>query len=107
MTKQEKSTALALTPEAGSALPVKFNPADDAGAGLPDRRSDPDVYVIPYLVLLQDLSPQVRKAEAAYVEGAEAGVFFNTATRQPLGKEGYVVPCGFQRRYGHLSSKIG
>ena len=98
-----KNENMALAPQ-GAALPTKFNPAADAGAGLPDRRSDPDIYVIPHLILLQDLSPQCKKTEAAYVAGAEAGLFFNTATRRPLGKEVYVAPCAIQRRFAHLTT---
>lgn len=37
---------------------------------------------IPFLSILQDGSPQVKRRESKYIEGADAGMFFNTVTKQ-------------------------
>ena len=53
---------------------------------------------LPFILLLQDLSPQVKKRDDQYVEGAEPGMFFDTV-RQTLwdGEEGItVVPVDFR-----------
>ena len=65
----------------------------DAGVGL--EGADKDSYAIPFLVILQPLSPQVSEKT---VEGAEAGMVMNSVTNE-LYKEIYVVPCAFQRRW--------
>src|SRR4051812_45080055 len=41
-----------------------------------------DDLAIPFLRVLQDLSPQVKKKDEAYVEGAEVGMFYESATKQ-------------------------
>lgn len=55
---------------------------------------------IPFLRVLQSNSPQVKKQNAKFVNGAEAGMFFNTATNEIYsGDEGlYVVPVLFKRQ---------
>lgn len=53
---------------------------------------------IPYLVLLQSLSPQVQKRRPEYVQGAEPGMIYNTVTNEVF-HHIEVVPCRFQRRY--------
>src|SRR5262245_43901016 len=65
----------------------------DAGKGLEgaDRKS----YAIPFLVVLQGLSPQVINDSPA---GAKPGMLLNTITDQ-LMKEAVVIPCAFQRRF--------
>jgi hypothetical protein len=50
-----------------------------AGAGTSSRADDNSV---PFLYLLQDLSPEVKRRDPAYVEGAEPGCVFNRITRQ-------------------------
>ncbi len=41
-------------------------------------------YAIPFISLLQSLSPQVDKDDAKYVEGAEVGMFYNSASGELL-----------------------
>ena len=41
-----------------------------------------DVMSLPFINILQDLSPQVKKKSDNYVEGAEPGMFFNTGTKE-------------------------
>lgn len=56
---------------------------------------------IPYLRLLAALSPQVNKRDGAYVEGAEAGMIYNTVENVAYdGEIGVrVVPCYYRRVY--------
>lgn len=71
----------------------------DAGKGSEDVQvSD---LIVPFVRILQDLSAQVKKSKPEYIEGAEAGMFFNTATQELYsGQDGiFVVPIKFQTRY--------
>lgn len=63
--------------------------------------TDRDSFAVPFLVVLQSNSPQCKKADPAYIPGAEEGNIYNTVTGEVFdGEEGVVViPCAFQRRY--------
>lgn len=66
---------------------------EHAGAG--SEEVTREEMALPFLGLLQALSPQVAKREDAYIEDAEPGMFFDTV-RQTLwdGEEGMlVIPC--------------
>jgi hypothetical protein len=77
-------------------LPVAFaaDMAADAGMGF-ENVTAKDV-AIPYLKILQALSPELRGATK--VPGAEEGLVINTVTGQ-LMKEFRVVPCAFKKSY--------
>jgi hypothetical protein len=70
--------------------------AADAGAGFEEATRD--AFAIPFLVVLQDLSPQVKKKMAGYVEGARPGMIYNTVTKE-LYEELRVIPCYFSQTY--------
>ena len=54
---------------------------------------------IPRVQIIQDLSPQHKKAKAEYIEGAEVGMSFNTAT-DALYADGFImVPVLFRKEY--------
>jgi len=57
-----------------------------------------DQLIIPRLTILQDLSPQVKKTKAEYVEGAEAGLIYNNVTNT-LDKSIKFYPSKFAVRY--------
>jgi len=80
-------------------MPVAINLEDDADQGFED--ADRDAYAIPFLVLLQSGSPQCKKSDGAYVEGAEEGKLFDSVTQEVYdGEEGIaVVPCHYQRSF--------
>ena len=68
------------------------------GAGTENVKSK-DI-LIPRLVILQSLSPQLnKKKEADYVEGAESGDFCNVATGDIYKAEVEVIPCHFATAY--------
>jgi hypothetical protein len=74
--------------------------ASDAGEGLEDV-SHQDL-LIPFVSILQKLSPQVNKRKAEYIEGAEPGMILETASRTLYDGEEkgiIVVPIKYQRRY--------
>jgi len=54
-------------------------------------------YAVPFLRVLQLLSPQVNKHGPDYVEGAEPGMFFNTVTERLYGTKVSLIPLTFQK----------
>jgi len=83
----------ALTTQPAGALSAPIDYAQDAGAGM--EGVDKDSHAIPFLVVLQPLSPVVVDRK---VEGAAAGLLMNSVT-QEFYPEAWVVPCAFQRRW--------
>lgn len=82
--------------------PLAFLPDDVDlidGGGL--EGADKDSFAIPFLRVLQKMSPQVDEADASYIEGAKPGMIFDTVTEELYdGKEGVLfIPCAFQRRF--------
>lgn len=69
----------------------------DAGIDVVEQQ---DV-TLPFISVLQALSPQVNKRDSAYIEGAEQGMFYNSATDEVFdGDAGLlVIPILYQRRY--------
>jgi hypothetical protein len=91
MAKKE-TTAVATTTEKTNALAVMgMDFAADAGMGM--EGVDKDSFAIPFIALLQGLSPQLETVDAA-----KPGLFINTITDEVF-KEVLVVPCAYQRRY--------
>ena len=72
---------------------------DIGGLGFEETTSQD--MAVPFLRILAQLSPQVNKRDGAYVEGAEAGMMFNTVSNKVYdGEKGVtVVPCYYNRRY--------
>ena len=72
---------------------------DIGGLGFEETTSED--MAIPFLRILAQLSPQVNKRDGAYVEGAEAGMLFNTVANSVYdGEKGVtVIPCYYNRRY--------
>lgn len=78
---------------------IDFDISADLGGGM--EEADKDSFAIPFLRVLQKISPQCDEAEAAYIEGAKGGMLFNSVTGELYdGKEGVTfLPCAFQRRF--------
>lgn len=55
--------------------------------------------IIPRIDVLQALSPQIKKTNEKYIEGAEEGMIFNTVTNQLFGNSILMVPCFFRKEY--------
>ena len=77
-------------------LPAKIDFISDAGAGL--ENIDKDDLALPFLKLLQTGSDETKKKHANYVEGAEAGMFYNTVTKRLYsGEKGIeIIPCYYK-----------
>jgi len=71
----------------------------DASKGLGDI-SQKDL-ALPFLKILAQLSPEVNKRDGKYVEGAEAGMIYNSVTGElHNGVEGInVIPCFYKLEY--------
>lgn len=72
-------------------LPATIDFAADAGAGL--EHADQQSMAIPFLAVLQALSPQLES-----VDGAKQGMIIDTISNE-LFTEVEVVPCGYKRSY--------
>jgi hypothetical protein len=77
------STDLTKTQQAG-ALAVPQNLADlfgqHANAGMEAMTQDD--FALPFLRIVQSLSPERKRTDAKYIDGAEEGIVFNTVTRR-------------------------
>jgi hypothetical protein len=72
----------------------------DSGAGVAGMGMD-DV-AVPYLYILQQMSPQVDPDNDSYVEGAKPGMFYNNVNEEIYeGRENgvIVIPCAYERKY--------
>lgn len=108
---EEKTTALAVKNQ-GGALATAADLGDDfleqfAGSGM--EGVDADSFAIPFLAVLQKMSPTVDPDAAEYVEGAKAGMFMETVSRSLFdGKEGVrFVPCAYKREYIRWGAEDG
>jgi hypothetical protein len=66
----------------------------DAGKGF--EEASRDAYAIPFLSILQDLSPQTKKKMAGYIEGAVPGQIYESVS-QSLRESVRVIPCHFSQ----------
>ena len=71
----------------------------DAGMGLENMGAD-DVK-IPFIRILQDLSPQVKEGKGEYVQGAKPGMIINSVSKKLYdGSKGInVLRCYYKREY--------
>lgn len=71
-----------------SNLPVKFDYGEQAGKGRDEMKSE---IRLPFINLLQDLSPQVKKSNEKYIDGAEVGMFHNNVTDDVMSDFSFIV----------------
>lgn len=73
--------------------------AADSGNGM--EGTDRDSFAIPFIRVLQDLSPQCTKGKVGYNPAAKPGQIFNTVTGELIdGEDGFIfAPCAYQRRF--------
>lgn len=92
------STAVAKAKETAVSTDVLDDIFDHAGEG---AAFDSSEMQIPFVRLLQALSPQLNKKKAEYIEGASSGDAFNNVTNQYWdGEEGLtVIPCFQTTKY--------
>ena len=68
-----------------------------AGKGLQNISND-DV-TIPRLAIIQSGSPQRKKKDEKYIDGADEGMIFNTVTNELYKDSLEVIPCGYRKTY--------
>jgi hypothetical protein len=98
----KKKTELAEVPAAVGGvpmIPLDMDVAGSAGSGL--EGADKDSFAIPFLRVIQKMSPQVDEADAAFMPNAKPGMFINSVTNELIsGTDGVeFLPCAFQRRF--------
>lgn len=76
---------------------LKFVAETDTMAGFEDVTQQ--TMAIPFVRILQQLSPQVNKKDPNYVEGAEEGMLFNTITKEVYESPIRVIALKFERMY--------
>lgn len=55
--------------------------------------------ILPRVDVLQALSPQIKKSDSGYIEGAEQGMIFNTVTGELYGSSINFVPILFRKEW--------
>ena len=85
------------TKQSGAVATLDF--VSDSGMGL--ENVDKGDLALPFLKLLQSGSDETKKRHAKYVEGAEAGMFYNTVTKKLYnGEKGIeVIPVFYKMTY--------
>jgi len=91
MTTKTKTKETTDMTETKDQLPAVSIFEDDAGAGL--EGTDKTSFAIPFLTMLQGLSPACEN-----VDGAKPGLIINSITNE-LFKTVRIIPCAFQRRF--------
>lgn len=93
-------------PAAQQAGPVTMvetsSPAFDTDAGAGFEGVSRDDMAIPFIAILQSGSPQCKRSEGAYIEGAAEGMLVNTVTGKVLDVSKtplVVVPCAYHRAF--------
>jgi hypothetical protein len=97
--KQGGRTMNQLTKKESSNVALSSMFEQDKSGGM--QGMDSEDFAMPFLRVLGQLSPEINKRDAKYVEGAEPGMIFNTVTKQTYdGEKGLnVIPCGYKRDY--------
>ena len=97
----EAQTSVAKKATTEIALPEEMLGAfmEDAGAGTENIGAED--MKIPFIRVLQPVSPQLKKKDSAYIQGAEAGDVFNTVTGNLWKAEDgvRVIPCGYTKKF--------
>ena len=103
--KKEKRTMNQVAKKESSSVALASMFEQDGAAGM-DNMGNED-FAMPFLRVLGQLSPEINKRDSKYVEGAEAGMIFNTVTKQTYdGETGLnVIPCGYKREYVEWSDR--
>lgn len=79
---------------------------EDAGL----ENADKDSYAIPFLKILQSSSPQVKKTDGRYIQGAEEGTLLNTVTQEvidPKKEQLYLIPVYYRRAFMEWTVNAG
>lgn len=96
-TTKGASPSTAVAPTKKQLPSIKYGADAHAGFEGADRAS----FAIPFLMILQSMSPQTKKSDGAYIKGAEEGMLYNTVANVVYdGEAGLrVIPCAFARSF--------
>lgn len=91
----QPETAVVVAPPTAVANPLSDMLFAHAGEGFEHMGAGD--FAIPFIVILQKGSPQVSRANAKYVKGAEAGAIYNTVSQEFFPGDVGVdfIPCGY------------
>lgn len=100
--------AVATTKKAAAPAPVKGKAVvksllqkqkELAGRGMETMKQED--LALPFIKVLQSLSPEVQKGNEKFIKGAEAGDLYNTVTKDLWGGEDgiRIIPCYFEKVY--------
>ena len=94
-----KNKEVAVKNEYGLPAELADEMALDAGAGQEDITAA-DVS-IPFLRILQQMSPQCIRSKGEYIDSAQAGQIFNTVTGELWAEDNgpIIVPCAYNFKY--------
>ncbi|MDH3375391.1 MAG: hypothetical protein OEQ39_00270 [Gammaproteobacteria bacterium] len=92
MARARKATELAVAQEKMPAFMDSDSKRGQEGVGVEDL-------TIPRLQLIQDLSPQRKKNDPQYIEGAEEGMMFNSVTKALYGEQVIFIPCFYKKEW--------
>ncbi|MEG0207009.1 hypothetical protein [Citrobacter sp.] len=99
-TKDEEVKGTAVATSNQNAVAMEFMDMGDFGGGF--EGTDAESFAIPFLQLLQKMSPLVDEDSPRHIEGLKAGMFYNTVTGQSWeGKEKglLIIPCAYKRSF--------
>jgi hypothetical protein len=94
--EEGKMDLVVTKPSAGGMSEYMSELAGMAGAGLEEATAKD--MAMPFFKLLQSLSPEVRRSEPQYIEGAQEGQWCDTIARETYDKIVF-VPCKFVTHY--------
>ncbi len=96
---ENKSTELVEVKGGALAMAADFMDMNDFDSGF--EGAGKDAYAIPFLQVLQKMSPKVDEDSPEYIQGAKAGMIYNSVTGKLYdGKEGFdIIPCAFKHSF--------
>jgi len=97
VTKKAASKKKTVAPRKTTEVAPEVDIDIGAYAGMGNEEVSPEDYALPILRILQKMSPQVDENEEGHVEGAKAGMFFNTVTNEAYDGDLTVVPVLFRK----------
>jgi len=93
--KKNAKKEIAEVAQFSETMPAYMDPAKVRGS---ENVGSEDL-TIPRLSLVQDLSPQRKKSEPEYIEGAEEGMYFNSVSEELYGENLIFVPVFFAKEW--------
>jgi len=95
-TKKEKD-AQALVEKKATEMAMYEGMDDSDGGGF--ENADSDSFAVPFIKVLQKLSPQCDEDSESFIEGAKAGMLFNTVSGELFSDGLTAIPCHYVRTF--------